>query len=65
MIINKVAQNVETIIDSDTEKNSFQVLVVNKKTGKKRNVKVQRSKFVGHILKHTQVENLLVMTQNS
>lgn len=51
MIINKVAQNVETIIAVDTAKNSFQVLVVNQKTGKKRNVKVQRSKFVEHILK--------------
>lgn len=51
MIINKVAQNVETIIAVDTAKNSFQVLVVNQKTGKKRNVKVQRSKFVDHILK--------------
>ena len=36
MIINKVAQNVETIIAVDTAKNSFQVLVVNQKTGKKK-----------------------------
>lgn len=36
MIINKVAQNVETtIIAIDTAKNSFQILVVNQKTGKR------------------------------
>lgn len=35
MIINKVAQNVETIIAIDTAKNSFQILVFNQKTGKR------------------------------
>ena len=45
MIVNEVAKNVEKIISIDTAKNSFQVLVVNQKTGKKKNTKVQRSKF--------------------
>lgn len=51
MIVNEVAKNVEKIISIDTAKNSFQVLVVNQKTGKKKNTKVQRSKFVEYILK--------------
>ncbi len=51
MIVNEVAKNVEKIISIDTAKNSFQVLVVNHKTGKKKNTKVQRSKFVEYILK--------------
>jgi len=37
MIVNEVAKNVEKIISIDTAKNSFQVLVVNQKTGKKKN----------------------------
>lgn len=36
MIVNEVAKNVEKIISIDTAKNSFQVLVVNQKTGKRR-----------------------------
>ena len=52
MIVNEVAKNVEKIISIDTAKNSFQVSVVNQKTGKKKNTKVQRSKFVEYILKH-------------
>lgn len=51
MIVNEVAKNVEKIISIDTAKNSFQVLVVNQKTGKKKNTKVQRSKFVEYMLK--------------
>ena len=41
MIVNEVAKNVEKIISIDTAKNFFQVLVVNQKTGKKKNTKVR------------------------
>ena len=45
MIVNEVAKNVEKIISIDTAKNSFQVLVVNQKTGKKKNTKIKTCSF--------------------